>query len=106
LDPADPRGTDLAPPGRTADAPLLSVLVPVYNEVGRVRTLLDRVRAVPISKEIVVVDDGSTDGTREVLREYAAGGDDVAAHARLPRAQPGQGGGGPHGDRARDGAIT
>jgi glycosyltransferase involved in cell wall biosynthesis len=51
--------------------PLLSVLVPVYNEAGTVRTLLDRVRAVPISKEIVVVDDCSTDGTGDVLEAYA-----------------------------------
>jgi glycosyltransferase involved in cell wall biosynthesis len=45
----------------------LSVIVPVYNEVGTVRTLLERVMAVPIAKQIVVVDDGSTDGTRTVL---------------------------------------
>jgi len=51
---------------------LLSVLVPVYNEVGTVRALLDRVRAVPIPKEIIVVDDCSTDGTRTVLDEYRA----------------------------------
>ena len=41
------------------------------------RTLLDRVRAVPIRKEIIVVDDASTDGTGELLRDLAAGaGDD------------------------------
>ncbi len=49
--------------------PRLSVLVPVYNEVATVRTLLERVMAVPIPKEIIVVDDGSTDGTRGVLEE-------------------------------------
>ena len=37
----------------------LSVLVPVYNEVGTVRTLLERVRAVPLAKEVIVVDDCS-----------------------------------------------
>ena len=47
----------------------LSVIVPVYNEVGTVRTLLERVTAVDIPKQIVVVDDGSTDGTRAVLAE-------------------------------------
>src|SRR5437870_878315 len=50
----------------------LSVLVPVYNEVGTVRTLLERVMAVPIPKEIIVVDDCSTDETRRVLEEFRA----------------------------------
>ena len=52
--------------------PRLSILVPVYNEVGTVQTLLERVMAVPISKEIIVVDDCSRDGTREVLAQFAA----------------------------------
>jgi glycosyltransferase involved in cell wall biosynthesis len=51
---------------------LLSVVIPVYNEVGTVRSLLDRVRAVPIPKEIIIVDDCSSDGTRTVLEEYRA----------------------------------
>jgi glycosyltransferase involved in cell wall biosynthesis len=51
---------------------VLSVIVPVYNEVGTVRTLLERVRAVPIPKQIVIVDDFSTDGTRTVLEELRA----------------------------------
>ncbi|OLE67500.1 MAG: glycosyl transferase [Acidobacteria bacterium 13_1_20CM_2_68_7] len=45
----------------------LSVVIPVYNEISTIRELIERVRAVPIQKEIVVVDDGSTDGTRDVL---------------------------------------
>src|SRR5215813_882188 len=49
---------------------LLSVLVPAYNEVGTIRALLDRVRAVPIRKEIIVVDDCSTDGTRAEIEAY------------------------------------
>jgi glycosyltransferase involved in cell wall biosynthesis len=47
----------------------LSVVVPVYNEARWVPEVLRRVRAVPIPKEIIIVDDGSTDGTRELLRE-------------------------------------
>ncbi len=50
-------------------APRLSILIPVYNEVGTVRTLLERVMAVPIAKEIIIVDDCSKDGTRGVLEE-------------------------------------
>ena len=49
----------------------LSVVVPVYNEQGTVADLLRRVRDVPLSKEILVVDDGSTDGTAEVLAGLA-----------------------------------
>jgi glycosyltransferase involved in cell wall biosynthesis len=47
----------------------LSVVIPVYNERQWIRELLRRVEAVPIPKEIIVVDDCSTDGTRDILRE-------------------------------------
>ena len=49
-------------------APILSVLMPVYNERNTLVPLLERIRAVPMDKEILIVDDGSTDGTRELLR--------------------------------------
>jgi len=45
----------------------LSVVIPVYNEKSTIVDVLDRVREVAISKEIIVVDDCSTDGTRDVL---------------------------------------
>jgi len=56
-------------------APLLSVVVPVYDEAHTIREILRRVRATDVVKEIVVVDDGSTDGTREILAQM--GGDDL-----------------------------
>ena len=50
-------------------AELLSIIVPVYNEVRTVRAVIDRLLAIdlPVPREILVVDDGSTDGTRDVL---------------------------------------
>jgi glycosyltransferase involved in cell wall biosynthesis len=55
----------------------LSVVIPVFNEREWVAELLKRVRAVPIPKEIIVVDDGSTDGTVEILIELQKTMDDV-----------------------------
>ncbi len=51
----------------------LSVVIPVYNEEQWIRELLRRVREVPIPKEIIVVDDCSKDGTRDILRELTGG---------------------------------
>jgi dolichol-phosphate mannosyltransferase len=51
----------------------LSVIVPVFNERDTLLEMLDRVRSVPTSKEVLIVDDGSTDGTRELLRERVEG---------------------------------
>ena len=45
----------------------LSVLVPVYNEERTLEELLRRVCAVPLPKEIILVDDGSKDRSREIL---------------------------------------
>jgi glycosyltransferase involved in cell wall biosynthesis len=51
----------------------LSVLIPVYNEQPTILELLRRVRSVNIPKEIIIVDDGSTDGTKELLRTQVEG---------------------------------
>jgi glycosyltransferase involved in cell wall biosynthesis len=46
----------------------VSVIIPVYNELPHLEELLQAVQAAPVPKEIIVVDDGSTDGTREKLQ--------------------------------------
>lgn len=48
----------------------LSVLMPVYNEIGTLEEILRRVEAVDIPKQIILVDDYSTDGTRELLKKF------------------------------------
>ena len=47
--------------------PTLSVVIPVYNEEATLLELVGRVQAISIDKEILLVDDGSTDGTHAVL---------------------------------------
>src|SRR5438045_4024994 len=81
-------GSDLGLAGEWSGSLKLSIVIPCYNEKTTVATLLDQVRAVDIGdieKEIVVVDDFSNDGTRDILREQATRGD-VTLHL-LPRNQ-------------------
>jgi glycosyltransferase involved in cell wall biosynthesis len=50
---------------------LLSVVMPVYNEEATLRAIVDRVRSVPVEKELILVDDGSRDDSRRILQELA-----------------------------------
>jgi len=54
------------------ETPTLSVIIPLYNERPTVAEILRRVIAVPTSKEIIVVDDCSTDGSADIVAELAA----------------------------------
>jgi glycosyltransferase involved in cell wall biosynthesis len=60
----------------------LSIVMPVYNEAATIREIVSRVRALPHAKEILVVDDGSLDSTRDVLRSMAGGEIRVFFHRR------------------------
>ena len=74
----------LAPPEPIDPAELLlSVVIPCFNERATLAEVVRRVRAAPFRKEIIIVDDGSTDGTRDVLAELARAHADV-----LPMLQP------------------
>ena len=52
----------------------LSVLIPVYNERDTIELILDQVHAAPVTKEVVVVNDFSTDGTTEILEQLREAG--------------------------------
>lgn len=66
----EPQVQRLVDPGSTDSSELagqVSVIVPVYNETDHIEELLARVSGSPVPKEIILVDDGSSDGTREKL---------------------------------------
>jgi glycosyltransferase involved in cell wall biosynthesis len=53
---------------------MLSLVIPVYNETATLKKIVQRVVAVDLDKELVLVDDGSTDGSRDMLAELRDGG--------------------------------
>jgi len=62
-------------------APLkLSIIIPVYNEARTVAALIEKVRALDLDKEIIVVNDGSSDGTREALAPFERADSGVRVH--------------------------
>ena len=73
---------------------VLSVVIPIYNEEATLRAIVDRVRSVPIRKEIILVDDASQDGSRDILRaleESAAADGDARNRLRVARHEQNRG---------------
>ena len=64
----------------------VSFLVPAFNEAATIAEVLERVEALPLDKQVIVVDDGSTDGTAEILERWRAGGE-----GRVVVSQPNRG---------------
>ena len=57
---------------KALDNPKVSVVIPVYNEMNTILEILGRVLATDMVKEVIIVDDASKDGTREILEKMAA----------------------------------
>jgi glycosyltransferase involved in cell wall biosynthesis len=55
----------------------VSFLIPVFNEARTIAELIERVSALPFDKELIVIDDGSNDGTSAILDQLTAGSDDI-----------------------------
>ena len=64
-------------PIRSAAVPRVSFIIPAFNEGATIAEVIARVDALPIDKQLVIVDDGSTDATAEILAELSAGRTDM-----------------------------
>src|SRR5262245_30819878 len=76
-------------PGKMRNPPLLSILMPVYNEANTILEIINRIEAVSLGnvrKELIIVDDASKDGTREILDDMRkASPHEVYFHAQNMR---------------------
>jgi glycosyltransferase involved in cell wall biosynthesis len=74
---AQPTSSSASPPARVASLPLartrISFIVPAYNEAATIGEVLHRIDRLPLETQVIVVDDGSTDGTAELLRSWQRG---------------------------------
>lgn len=68
---------------RLPDEFVLSVVIPVYNEVKTIDEVIAKVRAVGIRSELILIDDCSTDGTRELLEKYRGDADIMLLHHQV-----------------------
>ena len=64
---------------------LVSVIIPAYNEEHTIRQVLDTVQALPLEKQIIVVNDGSTDGTYTILEELPSDNSLTIVHCKENR---------------------
>jgi len=61
---------------------MISVIMPVFNERDTIGEIVSRVQAVPLDKEILIIDDGSTDGTRQVLKDLKVDNTKIVFHEK------------------------
>ncbi len=82
------KATDVTAMEKRKTYPSLSVVIPVYNERATIDEILHRVKDVPLDKEIILIDDASTDGSRELLQQLAGGSGDGGAEPETASGLP------------------